>query len=72
MIFRSATFKSGRFWYALMVSPKRIGSFWEVSVAMRWGESGMNTLGSRTVTTVSMNTFGFSTPGSTTTGRPSW
>ena len=54
-----------------MVSPYRMGIFWLVSVAMRWGASGMKGLGRRTFTTVSMNAFGSMTPGSVTTGRPS-
>ena len=54
-----------------MVSPKRMDSFWEVSVAMRWGASGMNGLGRRRFSTASMKSAGFSTPGSTTTGMAS-
>ena len=54
--------------YFLRVSPKRMGSFWLVSIAMRCGASGMNGFGSRRLMTVPMNSYGFSTPGSVTTG----
>ena len=48
-----------------MVSPKRIASFCEVSVAIRCGVSGMNGFGTRTFKTVSINSFGSRIPGLT-------
>jgi hypothetical protein len=57
--------------YALMVSPKRIASFCDVSVAIRCGVSGINGFGIRTFNTVSINCFGSRIPGLITTGRPS-
>ena len=55
----------------MIVSPKRMGSFWEVSIAMRCGMSGRKGLGMRSFTTASMKAFGLMMPGSVTTGRPS-
>ena len=57
--------------YAFIVSPKRIASFCDVSVAIRCGVSGMNGFGSLTSSTVFMNFFGSRIPGFTTTGSPS-
>ena len=56
----------------LMVSPKRMPTFWLVSVAMRWGASGMKGLGRRCSSTSARKSLGFRMPGSVTTGNPSW
>jgi len=57
--------------YALIVSPKRMLNFCEVSQAMRCGVSGINGFGMRIFTTSSINVFGLMIFGSTTTGSPS-
>ncbi len=49
--------------YALMFHRNGWAAFCEVSVAIRWGVSGMKGLGIRLVTTSSMNCFGIQNAG---------
>ena len=62
---------SGEARYDLIVSPNRIDSFCDVSVAIRCGVSGINGFGMRMFSTSAINCFGERIPGSVTTGSPS-